>query len=48
MKKKWPPLLPTTFISRFEGSCGTLGKGKKNPLLSMALDQFALKIKNKK
>jgi len=41
MKKK-VPLLPTTFINRFERSCGTFrGGGGKNPLLSMTMGQFA-------
>jgi hypothetical protein len=32
-----------TLINRFEGSCGTFGKGK-NPSLSTTLGQFAHKI----
>jgi hypothetical protein len=30
--EKNPPLLSMIFINRFERSCGTFGKGKKNPL----------------
>jgi hypothetical protein len=35
--EKNPPLLSTTLINRFERSCGTFGKGKKNPLSSTTL-----------
>jgi len=27
-------------INRFEGNCGTFGKGKRNPMSSMTLGQF--------
>jgi hypothetical protein len=43
--KKNSPLLSTMFKNRFEGSCGTFGEGKKNPLSPMTLGQFAPKSK---
>jgi hypothetical protein len=36
--------MSTTFINRFEGSCGIFVEGKNNPLSSMTLGQFAYKI----
>jgi hypothetical protein len=30
-----------TIINRFEGSCDTFGKGKKNPMLLTTLGQIA-------
>jgi hypothetical protein len=39
--EKNPPLLSTMFIIRFEGNCGTFGKERKTPLLSMTLCHFA-------
>jgi hypothetical protein len=35
--KKNPPLLSTMLINGFEGSCGTFGEGKKNPLSLITL-----------
>jgi hypothetical protein len=43
------PLLFTTIINKFGGSCGTFGEEKENPLLSTTLGQFPFfknKIKN--
>jgi hypothetical protein len=46
-KKKNPPLLLTRVINSFEKSCSTFRRrGRKNPLLSTTLCQFAhIKIK---
>jgi hypothetical protein len=50
MKKK-TPLLSTTFIHRFEGSCGTFGEEKKNlvvcPWVSLPKKKINLKKKIK-
>jgi hypothetical protein len=41
--EKKSPLLSTTFINRFERSCATFGKEKKNALLLPTLGWFAQK-----
>jgi hypothetical protein len=45
-QKKNPPLLSMTLINKFERSCATFGEGKKNPLSSTTLGQFAPLNKN--
>jgi hypothetical protein len=43
--KNISPLSSTTFINRFEGSCGTFGK-EKDLMSSMTLGQFDMEQKN--
>jgi len=45
--EKKPSLLSTMLINRFDRSCGTFGEGKKKPLLSTKLGQFAQEKKLK-